>query len=67
MAKLEDITVGGHLTGIAGNESVQVVAVQWYGANVIEITYKNEKGVPGTQLLYREDEESIQVTSWYRL
>lgn len=61
MAKLEDITVGGHLTGIAGNESVQVVAVQWYGANVIEITYKNEKGVPGTQLLYREDEESIQV------
>ena len=61
MAKLEDITVGSHLTGIAGNEPVDVVAVQWYGNNVIEITYKNSKGVPGTQLLYRENEESIQV------
>ena len=47
MAKLEDITVGSHLTGIAGNEPVDVVAVQWYGNNVIEITYKNSKGVPG--------------------
>ena len=61
MAKLEDITVGSHLTGIAGNEPVDVIAVQWYGNNVIEITYKNSKGVPGTQLLYRENEESIQV------
>lgn len=61
MARLEDITVGSHLTGIAGNEPVSVVAVQWYGTNVIEITYKNSMGVPGTQLLYREDEESIQV------
>ena len=61
MSKLEDITVGSHLTGVAGNEPVQVVAVQWYGTNVIEITYKNFKGVPGTQLLYRDDEGSIQV------
>ena len=65
MAKLEDITVGSHLTGIAGNEPVDVVAVQWYGNNVIEITYKNSKGVPGTQLLYRENEESIQVEDKY--
>ena len=61
MAKLEDITVGSHVTGIAGSEPVNVVAVQWYGTNVIEITYKNSRGIPGTQLLYRENEESIQV------
>ena len=41
MAKLENIIVGSHLTGIAGNEPVSVVAVQWYGTNIIEITYKN--------------------------
>lgn len=61
MARLEDIIVGSHLTGIAGNEPISVVAVQWYGTNVIEITYKNSRGVPGTQLLYREDEERIHV------
>ena len=61
MAKLEEITVGSHLTGIVGNEPVQVVAVQWYGTNVLEITYKNHMGIPGTQLILREDEESIHV------
>lgn len=61
MARLEDVTVGCHLTGIVGSEPVNVVAVQWYGTNVIEITYKNSRGVPGTQMLYRENEESIQV------
>lgn len=61
MARLEEIKVGSHLTGIAGNEPVDVVAVQWYGANVMEITYKNSMGVPGTQLLYREDTEKIHV------
>lgn len=61
MARLEDITVGSHLTGIAGEEPVDVVAITWYGNNVIEITYKNGMGIPGTQLLYREDEGRIQV------
>lgn len=61
MAKLEDITVGGSVLGINGDEPVSIVAVQWYGTNVIEITYKNSKGVPGTQLLYREDEAVIVV------
>lgn len=61
MTKLEDITVGSNILGINGDEPVSVVAVQWYGSNVIEITYKNNAGVPGTQLLYRDDEASIKV------
>lgn len=39
MAKLEQITAGSSIAGIAGNEPVSIVAVQWYGTNVIEITY----------------------------
>ena len=61
MTKLEDITVGSSILGINGDEPVSVVAVQWYGSNVIEITYKNNAGVPGTQLLYRDDEATITV------
>lgn len=61
MARLEDITVGSTVKGIAGNEPVSIVAVQWYGTNVIDITYKNSQNVPGTQLLYREDESHIEV------
>lgn len=63
MAKLEDITVGSTVKGIAGNEPVSIVAVQWYGSNVLEITYKDTRGVPGTQLLYRDDEACVEVQS----
>lgn len=61
MAKLEDITVGSTVKGIAGNESVSIVATQWYGSNVLEITYKDTRGVLGTQLLYRDDEVNVEV------
>ena len=63
MSKLEEITAGSSVRGIVGNEPVTIVAVQWYGTNVMEITYKNAAGVPGTQLLYRESEAGIEVLS----
>lgn len=61
MARLENITVGSSVTGIAGNQPVNVVAVKWYGNAVLEITYKNAEGQLSSQLLYREDEERLTV------
>lgn len=61
MAKLEEITVGSTVNGIIGNEPVTIVAAQWYGNNVLEITFKNSQSIPGTQLLLREDESHITV------
>ncbi|MCF0132741.1 MAG: DUF3883 domain-containing protein [Blautia sp.] len=61
MARLEEITVGCTAKGIAGSEPVSIVAVQWYGSNVLEITYKDSRGIPGTTLLYRESEPGIEV------
>lgn len=63
MSKLEDITAGCTVKGIIGDEPVTVVAEQWYGNNVKEITYKDSKGMPGTQLLLRENEATLEVLS----
>ena len=63
MARLEDITVGSNVRGIVVNDTVTIVAVQWYGTNVIEITYKNSAGVLGAGMLYRENETNIEVMS----
>lgn len=63
MAKLEKITVGSTVKGVVGNEPVSIVAVQWYGSNVLEITYKDSRSVPGTLLLYRESEAGLEVLS----
>ena len=61
MAHLEDITPGVSLRGILPNGLVTVVAVQWFGSNAIELTYKDARGHPGNRLLYRDDESSLEL------
>ena len=61
MARLEDITVGANVVGIAGNAPVTVVAVKWHGTAVLTITFKDAKGQLADQLLYREDEGRLSV------
>ncbi|MCK9286310.1 MAG: SNF2-related protein [Sphaerochaetaceae bacterium] len=61
MARLEDITVGVNVIGIAGNMPVSVVAVKWHGTNAMTVTFKNAAGNVAEQILYREDEERLDV------
>ena len=61
MPRLEDITVGSQINGIAAGESVTVIAVQWYGDAAAEVTFKNSKGQLASQILYRDDENRIEV------
>ncbi|WP_406040097.1 helicase-related protein [Succinimonas sp.] len=61
MARLEDLTVGSLVNGLANNESVQIIAVKWYGSNVVDVTYKNAQGMLANQLVYRESESQLEV------
>lgn len=61
MARLEEVTVGSKVIGIAGNMPVIVVAVKWHGNAVLQITFKDNKGQLADQLLFREDEERLAV------
>ena len=63
MARLEDITVGSSIQRIVVNETVTIISVQWYGTNVIEVTYKNNKGALGAQMPFRDNETDIEVVS----
>ncbi|MDR3205248.1 MAG: DUF3883 domain-containing protein [Deltaproteobacteria bacterium] len=60
MVRLENLTVGARLIGLQEG-SVRIISVAWHGANALEITYKNSKGVLGNQLLFREDEERLEL------
>lgn len=61
MARLEDITVGANVIGIAGNMPVSVIAVKWHGTNAMTVTFKNAAGNVAEQILYREDEERLDA------
>ena len=61
MSTLEELTVGSNVSGLVNNESVQIIAVRWYGSSVLNITYKDSRGRLADQLVYREDETRLQV------
>src|SRR3989442_1229768 len=61
MAKLEDLTPGAAVRGILPDSIVTVVAADWFGANAIRLTYTDAAGRPGQQLLYRDNEPTIEI------
>ena len=61
MVRLEDVTVGASIAGIAGSVPVNIVATKWHGTNAMTVTFKNANGTVEEQILYRENEEQLTV------
>lgn len=61
MARLEDLTPGTAVRGILPDSIVTVVAADWLGGNAIRLTYTDAAGKPGQQLLYRDNEPTIEI------
>ena len=61
MVKLEDITKGTVLRGILPSGLVTVIDVTWIGDSAVNLTYKDNMGRLGSELLYRDREESIEI------
>jgi len=61
MARLEDLQPNTVIRGILPDCAVTLVNVQWFGSEAVEITYKDPAGKVGNQLLYRENEPTIET------
>ena len=61
MAKLEELKEGAAIRGILPDALVTVVNVRWFGANAIELTYKDAQGRAGNELLYRDRQPTLEV------
>jgi SNF2 family DNA or RNA helicase len=61
MARLEDLKSGAKVRGLLPNTSVTVVNVQWMGDSAVELTYKDAEGIPQNQLLYRDNEATLEI------
>jgi superfamily II DNA or RNA helicase len=59
--RLEDITPGGLVSGMAGDGPVTVVAVRWIGSNALQLTYRTENGRLDERLLYRDHEPRLTL------
>ena len=61
MIRLEDLQPNATVRGILPDAAVTVVAVQWFGNQAVELTYKGPDGRTGNQLLYRHDEPRLEL------
>lgn len=59
--KLEDLQPDAAVRGIIPDGLVSIVSVQWFGSEALELTYKTPSGRVANQLLYRDDESSLEI------
>jgi superfamily II DNA or RNA helicase len=61
MMRLEDVTPGAQLLGIAKDAPVTVVAATWIGGNALRLTYRTDGGKLDERLLYRDHEPRLDL------
>src|SRR6266478_160841 len=61
MAQLEELTQGASVKGVLPGCLVTVVDVRWHGSSAIELTYKDPSGSLGNQLLFRDNEPTLEI------
>ena len=58
--RLEDLRKDAVIRGILPDRTVTVVDVRWFGDSVVELTYKDNTGRLGSELLYRDREALLE-------
>ena len=66
MTKLENLTAGTRLTGLAAAGVVTVESVQWIGQQALRVIFRNGGGQLDERLLYRDDEPSLELVEMGR-
>src|SRR6516162_4371658 len=61
MAHLEELTQGASVKGVLPGCLVTVIDVRWHGSTAIELTYKDPSGNLGNQLLFRDNEPTLEI------
>lgn len=61
MIKLEDLQPNAVLRGVLPESVVTVVSIQWFGSDAVELTYKSPTGKVANELIYRSDEDRLEI------
>ena len=59
--RLEDVTPGARVLGVAVDAPVTVVAVTWIGGNALRLAYRTDAGRLDERLLYRDHEPRLDL------
>lgn len=66
MLKLEEIKVNSRVRGITPGGIVTIKHVQMFGEQALEVTFVDAEGKPGTQLIFRDQEQNLELVQQTR-
>lgn len=61
MTRLEDLKPGSIVRNLVHHRDVEVIQTKWWGSTALDVTYKDHEGNLGQQILYREQEQSLEI------
>ncbi len=62
MARLEELTVGSRVKGLLNGDNIaEILSIKRFGDAALEVTYKDNLGELGNQMLYREHEAGLTL------
>ncbi len=61
MTALEDIKSGAIVRGIAPNQAVQIVSVEWIGDQALNVVFRDQNGSVAERTVYRDDERHLDL------
>lgn len=61
MAKLEEIKNGALINGVAPNQPVQIVSVDWIGDQAVNVVFRDQNSSVSETTLYRDDEHRLSI------
>ena len=59
--RLEDLQPGAAVGGLLPNGAAEIVSVQWHGTEALTVIYRPPSGRIAEEILYRHDEERLEV------
>jgi superfamily II DNA or RNA helicase len=63
MARLEELTRGAVVAGVVPRDNVSVVDARFIGSDVLQLTYRDSGGKLGNELLYRDNEPTLDLVT----
>src|SRR5579863_3219545 len=60
MLRLERVTSGAKVRGVAGPAAVEVVRAEWIGSDALNVVYRGVDG-PGEVVLFRDNEPRLEL------
>jgi hypothetical protein len=59
MTRLEELTPGSRIQGLIADGAVTILQAQWHASSAVTLTYRDDGGRVGQEIVYRDDEAQL--------